>query len=223
MLVTTSLLATAPWFGGGAAQTGEYCQFGGTAFHCFSTYEFSSDALALRLGCNLGPGQVATFDGCPLGTDGHLDVGGVLYDGGRSPNHARNGGNPDRDLPLGVFDETVYINDLVFGQNVGGFYCTDANGNRLCGEPGVEGEFAVLFCGHTKIPGQIDTSKFFYSAYYVVGPLFQGRDCPQGGNPIGGTTGSLSIWLTPPPPEQPPEQPPGGEAEYGVWGGASGG
>lgn len=219
--MVASLLAAAPLLGASSAQTHEkeYCQFGGTAFHCFSTYELSSDVLALRLSCN-PTGQ--DFIGCPL-PDGNLDTGGVLYDGGRSPDHKQNGGDSDRDLPLGVFDESIYINDLLWGQNVGGFYCTDADGDGLCGEPrelGGEGEFAVLFCGHTQIPGQIDTRNFFFSAYYIVGPLFQSRNCDHGGNLIGGTIGSLSIWLTPVP--EPTQEPPGGHLDYGVWGGATG-
>jgi hypothetical protein len=207
------------------AATQPYCQqFPETGtFHCFSTYEGPSDILTLRVSCDQLPKTL-----CPA--DGHFDFGGVVYDGGRSPNHAINGGDPDRDLPVSFttfefFDEKVYINDAVFGQNVGGFYCQDVNGNGLCGEGAIRtptgeqhSEPAVLFCGHTDL-GPIDTRSFVWAGYYVVGPLFQQRDCPDGGNLVGGSVGSISIWLAPVP--QPPE--PGGHAsiDYGVWGGGS--
>lgn len=208
------------------AATSDYCQFQDTtgSFHCFSQYDTSSDALSVRLSCDQTQQRAAIA--CPA--DGHFDFGGVIYDGGRSPNHHNNGGNPDRDLPASpgtFFDEKVYANDAVFGQNVGVFWCEDVDGNGLCGEGNASGksEPAVFFCGHTDL-GSVDTSSFVWAGYYVVGPVFQQQDC--GGslttatNPIGGTWGTISIWLTPiPQPPRPDENNDG--VSYGAWGGVS--
>lgn len=195
------------------------------SFHCFSQYEAGSDVLSLRVSCDQLPAAL-----CPA--DGHFDFGGVMYDGGRSSDHAINGGDSARDLPVfttgpggSVFDEKIYVHDAVFGQNVGVFYCQDVDGDGLCGEgnltqPGPS-EPAVLFCGHVDL-GPIDTSTFVWAGYYIVGPLFQQRDCPGSTNLVGATTGTLSIWLTPVP--VPPPPPPTHDGiDYGVWGGVGGG
>jgi len=182
---------------------------GGGTWHCFSTYDLGliGDALTVRESCDELGGVPCTI----VFADGNLDIGGIIYDGCYSANHAGNGlppgdllgvgKGPNRDWPhcnmpggAAWSSELVYIQDAVFGLDVGGFYCIDLNNDGDCGDP-ADGEFGTGFCGHATFPHVPNYAQAM--AYFVDGPIFQPTDCPATANPIGGTTGTISIWLSP--------------------------
>lgn len=204
MLTVTAFVAALGTMGTVSAQQGPYCFENDpnkgieATWHCFSQYEVGQgDLLTVRA-------DDPTFPG-----DGSLDVGGVIYDGCKSDAHANNGGDPHRDWPIcdptvNTVNESVYIDDDVFGhprdnptQAVGGFYCTDTNNDSICGDPAAPfSETAVVFCGHADGILVGNVTETFALVYFVDGPVFQNLDCAND-NPIGGTTGTVSIWVSP--------------------------
>jgi hypothetical protein len=183
----------------------DYCSETSGTWHCFSTYEVGpGEVLTYNIRCN-----PATDPLCPA--DGGIDLGGILYDGCLSADHANNGGDPARDYPYcgGLSDETVYIHDDFWGSGtgsnpIGAVYCDDRDNDSLCGDDSA-GERFDIFCGHTLLE-DIDAENAYALVYFVDGPLFQQFDCPASGAVTGATTGSFSIWVTPvsPLPPNPP-------------------
>jgi hypothetical protein len=192
LLALLGLVAT----GGMPVTAQDYCSETSGTWHCFSTYEAGGgDLVTVNLRCD-----PATDPLCPA--DGGIDVGGIIYDGCLSSDHANNGGDPARDYPNcdGLSDETVYVHDDFWGSGtglnpIGMVYCEDRNNDTLCGDD-MNGERFEIFCGHTTLL-DIDGPGAFALVYFIDGPLFQQLDCPASGAVTGATTGSISIWVTP--------------------------
>lgn len=95
------------------------------------------------------------------------------------------------------------IVDNIWGTDIGGFICTDHDGDQVCGDE-AKGEIAKVFCGVSPLVGPIPSGG--EAAIFVDGPIFQGflqqtvpdeidgdpaGDCDPTANPVGGTRGTI--------------------------------
>lgn len=157
-------------------------------YHSVDTYEIAGASLRTFIL------SVDVCFGLSPTADGQCDVGGVVYDGCLSPNHARNGGDPRRDLPCGTTAPdtlTVDLTDTVFLSDVGAFICADRNGDFDCRD---ESDVQFGFCDGKTF--QLDTSVFFSIKVGVDDAVWQPLDCPGTSNPVGGIAGTIELWAT---------------------------
>lgn len=141
-----------------------------------------------------GDHHVLAIRNADWSADGTFNAGGVIFDGGLADKHASNGGTVDLDLPVGVWEVDVTIVDDS-GKEVGGFFCSDSDGNGLCAEN--TSEEAQALCNSSPIFGTVDTSEFHSAIVFIDGPNFQTMDCPGTTNLEGGSSGIVELKLTP--------------------------
>jgi len=155
-----------------------------TGFSCIERYETAVG----------GDHSVLAFLHDSRSADGTFNVGGVFWDGPLSMGHAAAAeGTPDLDLPDGLWKVRVNIVDDS-GARIGGFFCTDNDGDELCAE--ASGELAQAVCGSANVFKPMDTASLFRTVVFVDGPTFQTMDCPGSTDVIGGTSGTIELVLT---------------------------
>lgn len=138
--------------------------------------------------------QLSAEDPTGLTTDGGINLGGCNWR--LEPRHAD---VPSASVPLEADPDVAQVSivDDFFGNEVGAFFCNDANDDHTCADENPD-EILQFFCG-TSPPFQAeadtdgDGRKDFGHHIFVAlnGPVWQALECDATTNPVGAVSGGV--------------------------------